>query len=152
MVKRKPEPKFVGRSDNNKEVALSKLNVGVGEDFPVDSAETNPSDSSRDGECPYPEFRGMGRRFRRRRGFRGPFFFAAPLFLITIIALVSFAVSYPGIVLGLIAIAAVASMLRRHHRWHDDDDGPDDRRRDWRDRPDQGPQPDAPDAAPSARS
>ena len=131
---------------------MSKLNVGVGEDFPVDSAEPNPSDSSRDGECPYPEFRGMGRRSRRHRRFRGAFFFAAPLFFLTIIALVSFAVSYPGIVLGLIALAAVASMLRHRHRWHDDDDdGPYDRRN-RRDSSDRGPQPDAPDAATSARS
>ena len=137
---------------------MSKLNVGVGEEFPVDSAETSPSDGDRGQDCRYPGYHRRGRRFRGYGRHRGPFFFVAPLVIIAFIAMISFAVSYPGIVLGLIALAAIAFALRHHHRWHDDDDGSDDRRGDWRDRRDDwrnrrdaGPQPDAPDSTAQGR-
>jgi len=144
---------------------LSKLNVGVGADFPVDSAEPSPSDDERDEGCDYRHFRHRYRhRFGRRHGWRGGrFFYFGPLALIIFIALISLAVSYPFVILGLIAVAAFA-FAARHHRWHDHDDGDDHRGYDrrerdddgWRgrngDRRDAGPQPDAPDGAAPGRS
>ena len=146
---------------------MSKLNVGVGADFPVDSAEPRPSDEDRYHDCPYPGSYRHSRRFGRHGRFRGPFFFLGPLALIVFIAMISMAVSYPGVILGLLAVAGLAFALRHHHHWHDDD-GPDDRRDGWRggwrddrrddgrrddgrDRPDRGPQPDAPDSTASGR-
>ena len=128
---------------------MSKLNVGVGADFPVDSAEASPGEDERYG-CD-------DRPFRRRRHYgwhRGRFFFAGPLIIIAFIALISLAVSKPLVILGLIAVAALLFAARHHrHDWHDHGRGDDDRRgydpRDRgdfsrRDRRDDGPQPDAP--------
>lgn len=140
---------------------MSKLNVGVGAEFPVDAAE--PGDDARYEGCDYAYFRHRHRRFGRHGG---RFFFIGPFALVVFIALISMAVSYPMVILGLVAIAAVAFMARHHrHDWYDDDD---DRRRydprdrtdyrgrgrgyDPRDRADLGPQPDAPDNAAPGRS
>jgi len=133
---------------------LSKLNVGVGADFPVDAAEPRPSDEERFEGCDYQGFRHRHRhRFGRRHGWRGGrFFFVGPLALIVFIALISLAVSYPMVILGLIAVAALAFAARHHHHWDDHDDGRPDRWRERddydraapRDQPDVGPQPDAP--------
>ncbi len=121
---------------------MSKINVGVGADFPVDSAEPEAADD-RDEHCGYGHGRGMHGRFRGggRFGHRMPFFFFGPLALIGFIALISFAISHSGIVLGIIAIAALVFAARHHHHhWHDYDDRGDDDRG-WR-RPEVGPQPD----------
>ena len=147
---------------------MSKLNVGVGADFPVDAAEPGPSDDERYQGCDYRHMSGRHRhRFRGRHGWRGGrFFYFGPLALIAFIAMISLAISYPGIILALFAIAALAFAMR-HHRWHEYYDGPDGRDRyDPRDQDDfgrrdrgprggsdVGPQPDAgPDAAAPGRS
>ncbi|MBI1213684.1 MAG: hypothetical protein GC190_19670 [Alphaproteobacteria bacterium] len=136
---------------------MSKLNVGVGADFPVDSAE--PGDDDRYEGCDYARFRRHRHRFGRHRG---RFFFFGPLALIVFIAMISMAISYPMVILGLVAIAAVAFAARHHHHdWYDHDDydlrdrdgyGRRDRGYDPRDRTDVGPQPDAPDNAAPGRS
>jgi len=144
------------------------LNVGVGADFPVDSAEPRRSDEERSDGCDYGHFRHHHRgRFGRRHGWRGGrFFYFGPLVLVVFIALISLAVSYPMVILGLVAIAALAFAARRHHHWHDHFDGDDGRdgddrreRDDWgrrdddqRYRRDAGPQPDAPDGAAPGRN
>jgi hypothetical protein len=132
---------------------LSKLNVGVGADFPVDSAEPSPSDDERYEDCAYRHFRGR-HGFRGRHRWRGGrFFYFGPLALIAFIAMISLAISYPGIILALFAFAALAFAMR-HHRWHEYYDAPDGRDGyDPRDRDDYdrgprdpngvGPQPDA---------
>jgi hypothetical protein len=116
---------------------LSKLNVGVGADFPVDSAEPSPSEDERSEGCGYRYRHGRHRHhhgFRGRHGWRGGrFFYAGPLALIVFIAMISLAISYPGIILALVAIVAVAFAMRHHH-WHDHFDRRGD---DWRDRDDE---------------
>ena len=131
---------------------MSKLNVGVGAEFPVDSAEPEPTNEDRDDHCARHGFRGRRGYYRMRAWRRGPFMFAPLLAIVAFIALISAAVSYPGIVLALIAIAILAFALRAHH-WHDRYDGPYNGRYERRDRRDEGPQPDAgPDATASGRS
>jgi hypothetical protein len=124
-----------------KEVAVSKLNVGVGADFPVDSAEPSTSEEDRD-YCSYDRFR--LRRGRHRIWRRGPFFAMPLLAIIVFVAMISLAISYPIIVLAVVAIAVLAFALRSGH-WHDDHSEPYDRRDDrWnrQNRRDPGPQPD----------
>ena len=146
---------------------MSKLNVGVGADFPVDAAEPSPKDDERAEGCDSRHFRRhYRRRFGSRHGWRrGRFFWFGPAALIVFIALISLAVSYPMVVLGLVAIAALA-FAARHHHWHDHDDwdGRGGNRRDGDDferrghgfdprETGPGPQPDAPSSGPSqARS
>ncbi len=131
---------------------MSKLNVGVGAEFPVDSAEPEPNEDERGDYCDGYRFRGRRGHYRMRAWRRGPFMFAPLLAIVAFIALISAAVSYPGVVLALIAIAILAFALRRHH-WHDRYEGPYDGRYDGRERRDDGPQPDAgPDATASGRS
>lgn len=145
---------------------MSKLNVGVGADFPIDAAEPRSQDDESFRGCESRHFRhrhrhGFGGRYGWRRG---RFFYAAgPLALVVFIALISLAISYPMVVLGLVAVAAFAFAARHHrHHWHDhgdwrdrdddrDDFGRRDRSYDPRDR-DAGPQPDAPSAPSQARS
>ncbi len=142
---------------------MSKLNVGVGADFPVDSAEPSPGDDERYDGCDYRRFRHHRHGFGRDSWHRGRFFFFGPLVLVAFIAMISMAVNYPMVILGIVAVGAVVFSARHHHHdWHDrDDDGryerrgydpPDrgddrwqSRRQDPRDNRDVGPQPDAPD-------
>jgi hypothetical protein len=139
---------------------LSKLNVGVGSDFPVDAAEPSPGGEDRDDRCDYRRFRHHRRGFGHYGWHRGRFFFFGPLVLVAFIAMISMAVSYPMVILGIVAIGALVFGARHHHHdWHDDDrderrgydprdrgdDGWRGRRYETSDDRDVGPQPDAPD-------
>ena len=139
---------------------MSKLNVGVGADFPVDSAEPDAPDDNGEAYCGRGRFRGRHRRYGMHRWRHGPFFLAPLLGLIALIAIISLAVSYPGVVLAIITVA-ILSFVLRNHRWHDAYGGPYDRDYDWRDRRDDGRRPDEdprsdqgpqPDAGPSANA
>ena len=128
---------------------MSKLNVGVGADFPVDSAEP---EEDRDDYCGH---HGSNGRYGYRRLYgrhRAPLLFIPLLSVVAFVALISLAIAYPGFVLAGVAIAILAFALRHHHRYGEYEET-NDRGYDWRDRRDAGPQPDGPpDAAASGRS
>jgi len=126
-----------------KEAILSKLNVGVGAEFPVDSAEP-ATDDVRDDDCAHRRFRYERRGSRRMRAWRrGPFFFAPLLAVLAFIAMISMAISYPGTVLALIALSIFLTFALRGRHWHERFEESFGSRDDGRNRNDDGPQPDA---------
>ncbi len=87
---------------------MSKLNIGVGEDFPLDDAPKG----ERDHPC---EARWRARHMHHRRHHRhGPF--AALLVLPAAAASVTAAILYPLATLGVIATLGTAGAIYRHTR------------------------------------
>lgn len=90
---------------------MSKLNIGVGEDFPLDDA---PKNEGLDHSCA----RWRERRMQRRRHFyrHGPGPVAALLVLPAAAASVTAAILYPLATLGIIGGLGAASAIYRHNR------------------------------------
>jgi hypothetical protein len=91
---------------------MSKLNIGVGDDFPLDDAQkqdTHPCEAYMQARHSY----GHGRWRRRHRG--GPL--AALLILPAAAASVTAAIVYPLATLGVIGGLGVAAAVHRRRRW-----------------------------------
>ena len=110
---------------------MSKLNIGVGEEFPLDD---DPKQS--DDRHPCAQYRRHGRH-RRHRG-AGP---VAALFILPAAAAsVTAAILYPLATLGVIGGLGVAAAAHRRSRWHTYREAYRDA---YRARQDEGPQADA---------
>ncbi len=95
---------------------MSKLNIGVGEDFPLDDAQKNEA-----GEHPCPA-RWRARHMHRRGHFRrhGPGPVAALFVLPAAAASVTAAILYPLATLGVIgSLGAAGAIYRRNRRSRD---------------------------------
>lgn len=93
---------------------MSKLNVGVGEDFPLDDA---PKPPEQEGEHPcagWRERRAHMRDWRHRRHMHG---LGAIIILPAAAASVTAAILYPLATLGVIGGLGVAAAAHRRRRW-----------------------------------
>jgi hypothetical protein len=90
---------------------MSRLNVGVGEDFPLDDAPNQETYGPCDA---YWRARMQRRRWRRHR--HGPA--AALLVLPAAAASVTIGILYPLATLGVIGGLGLAAAAYRHGRWH----------------------------------
>lgn len=86
---------------------MSKLNIGVGEEFPLGDA---PNQSTDQISC--------GQRWRHRRHRHGPGPAAALVLLPAAAASVTAAILYPLATLGVIGGLGVAAAAHRRSRWH----------------------------------
>ena len=109
---------------------MSKLNIGVGEEFPLDD---DPKQS--DDRHPCAQYRRHG----RHRRFRGAAPVAALLILPAAAASVTAAIVYPLATLGVIGGLGFAAAAHRRDRWHAYREAYRDA---YRARQDEGPQPD----------
>jgi hypothetical protein len=100
---------------------MSKLNIGVGEDFPLDDA---PKNETHEHPC---AARWRERHMHRRRHFRrhGPGPVAALFVLPAAAASVTAAILYPLATLGVIGSLGAASAIYRHNRRSQHDIKPD---------------------------
>ena len=95
---------------------MSKLSIGVGEDFPLDDA---PKHEAHEHPCAtYWRARHMNRRLHFRRHGPGPL--AALIVLPAAAASVTAAILYPLATLGVIGGLGAASALYRHRRRSED--------------------------------
>lgn len=91
---------------------MSKLNIGVGEDFPLDDAQKNEA-----GEHPCAARWRARHMYRRRHFYRhGPGPVAALFVLPAAAASVTTAILYPLATLGMIGGLGAAGAIYRHNR------------------------------------
>jgi hypothetical protein len=127
---------------------MSKYNVGIGEDFPL---EDGPESGARSRcEARWQAHRERMHHFRHRRHRHGMYAPAAAFVVLpAAVATVTVAVLYPLVTLGVIGGAGLVAAAYRRGHW-DQRDWQDFKRRHRDDRPrnepprDEGPQPDAP--------
>jgi hypothetical protein len=101
---------------------MSKLSIGVGEDFPLDDAPKNETNEHPCAARWRARHMHRGRHFRRRHG-PGP---VAALFVLPAAAAsVTAAILYPLATLGLIGSLGAAGVIYRHSRRNDNDTKPD---------------------------
>jgi len=98
---------------------MSKLNVGVGEDFPLEDA---PRTDFRSCEAYWQARRMRGRHWRHHRHMHGAGVFVA---LPAAAASVTVAVLYPLVTLGVIGGLGLAAAAYRHGRWHGEEVRPE---------------------------
>lgn len=113
---------------------MSKLNIGVGEDFPLGD---DANQTGREHVCAQ-----YWRHRRHRRGFRRAYAAGAIVILPITAAAVTTAILYPLTTLGVVGGLGLAAAAHRHGRWQRYRD--EHRRRHHDERSDHGPQPDSP--------
>lgn len=88
---------------------MSKIDIGVGQEFPLDERGAR----ERDERAEYDDEYGCGHRHRRHRDGRGGHFFPRVIWIVGAVALIAFTIAHP-FVLVILALAALAVGAHRH--------------------------------------